>query len=223
MKRKKKEAKGRGTKSASPPTTRKKSTKAPKPYHHGDLRRTLVEAALELIREGPVENLSLRNLARKAGVTYAAPYHHFADKDALLAVVAEEGFRRLTATLQASVEKAGSDHSARLRALGEAYVQFAITHASHYSVMFRPELWERGEFKTLKSAGDSAFECLFNTVLAAVGEERAAEAHVVSLTAWSSVHGLALLWSEGALRYKLDISDPAPIIREVVRVLTRVV
>src|SRR5205809_439421 len=109
-------------------------------YHHGDLRRTLIDASLALVEEEGIGALSLREVARKAGVTHNAPYHHFPDRGALLAAIAEEGFGRLAQETAAARAAVPDDPLARLTACGQAYVRFAIASPAHFRVMFRPEL-----------------------------------------------------------------------------------
>src|SRR5437879_2813384 len=98
-----------------------------RPYHHGNLRQALVDAALELIEERGVSALTLREVARRVGVTHAAPQRHFADRAALVAAVAEEGFRGLGAHV-AVVRASARTPAQRLRALGVAYVEYALAH-----------------------------------------------------------------------------------------------
>ncbi len=108
-------------------------------YHHGDLRRTLIDAALRAVeRRGP-DAVTLRGVARDAGVSQAAPYNHFADKDALLAAVAAEAFQRFAAALDRAGAAASSPR-ARAAALGRAYVGFAHAHAALFRLMFGPAL-----------------------------------------------------------------------------------
>src|SRR5215218_3535844 len=116
-------------------TTDTSPSKDARPYHHGDLRRALLQAALEAIAEVGPAAVSLRDLARRAGVSHAAPAHHFGDKAGLLTAVATDGFRRLAATLGEAYEATGS-----FLEVGVAYVRFAVTHRAHFEVMFRPEL-----------------------------------------------------------------------------------
>src|SRR6266545_4828439 len=119
------------------PRSRRVSRKAS--YHHGDLRHALLESALAIVSEEGVRDVSLREVARRAGVTYAAPYHHFADKSALLAAVGAQGFEGLIEELERA--QARSENLERqLLAMSEAYLTFARTHPSHYRVMFLPEL-----------------------------------------------------------------------------------
>src|SRR5271154_4409043 len=105
--------------------------KAPDTYQHGDLKEALVQAGLQLLTEGGGEGLSLRAAALLAGVSHAAPYRHFADKDALVAAIAERGFRLLTRSMNDEVARAARAHvqvRARLRAAGAGYVRFALAH-----------------------------------------------------------------------------------------------
>jgi AcrR family transcriptional regulator len=115
-------------------TTDTSPTKDARPYHHGDLPRALLEAAVQAILEVGPAAVSLRDLARRARVSHAAPAHHFGDKAGLLTAVAADGFRRLAATLRETYEATGS-----FLELGVAYVRFAVTHRAHFEVMFRPE------------------------------------------------------------------------------------
>src|SRR3954465_4115916 len=106
-------------------------------YHHGDLRRELLDASIAVRAERGIEAMSLRDVARQAGVSPAAPYHHFASKDALLDAIAVDGFMQLAHVMIAAREAAGSEPTARLRAIGEAYVRFALERPAHFHVMFR--------------------------------------------------------------------------------------
>src|SRR5258706_14773603 len=109
-------------------------------YPHGNLRQGLVAAALELSGQRGVPALTLREVARRVGVTHAAPHRHFADRAALVAAVAEQGFRGLRAHMEAVRASAPARAvSQRLRALGVAYVQYALAHPAHLRVMFSPE------------------------------------------------------------------------------------
>src|SRR4051794_27635084 len=118
-------------------------SQAMKPYHHGDLQRALVDAAVALLAEGGAAAVTLREVARRAGVTHAAPYRHFADKAALLAAVAEEGFRALHDAVARAGAEAPDDPLARLAASGQAYLRFAMSHPAHYRVMFGPDVAAR--------------------------------------------------------------------------------
>jgi AcrR family transcriptional regulator len=167
-------------------------------YHHGDLRQAVLEASLRLIAEQGIESLSLREVARRAGVTHQAPYHHFADKGALLDALAEEGFGVLRDAMQAA--RAGlRDPAERLAACGKAYIEFALGHPAYFQVMFRPGR----ESKPIRGpAADQAYGVLVDAVRElrrAAGARGDPEAETVTL-AWSAVHGFASLWLDGASR-----------------------
>lgn len=170
-------------------------------YHHGDLRRALVEAALAIVaKEGPAA-LTLRAAARLAGVTQTAPYRHFADKEALLAAVAEDGMRRLVAWMR----RASAQHEApgpRMQALGVAYARFAAAHASEFRVMFGPLVADTTRYPSLREATDEAFGLLREGVEACQRAKvvREGDARSIALAAWSIVHGLASLVVDGQVR-----------------------
>ena len=172
--------------------TRKKTADKPH-YHHGDLRQALVDASLALIAEEGFGALSLREVARRAGVTHAAPYRHFADKEALLAAVAEEGFRAMTAGMHARMAR----HEApgeRLVACGVAYVLFAVEHPAHFRVMFGPHFTRPPPLAAPGGELDS-FGLLVSTLAQAqrAGEVREGDAQELALGCWSLVHGLSSL------------------------------
>jgi AcrR family transcriptional regulator len=107
-----------------------------RPYHHGHLRAALLDEAERTLREQGIDALSLRDLARQAGVSHAAPRRHFADRQALLDALAEAGFTRLGAEVRAAIDGAGKDYRARLRAAATAYVRFATADAALLQLMF---------------------------------------------------------------------------------------
>jgi AcrR family transcriptional regulator len=182
--------------------TASRTSRANPTYYDGDLRRDLLDAALELIdREGP-SAVSLREVARRLGVSHAAPANHFPDKAALFTAIAVEGFELLAAAITAAVDQAGPEAAAgqRLRAAGRAYTGFAVAHPAHFAVMWRRDLLHRDD-PALAAAGQATFELL----LAGVGDVQAqgwaagADPRTVAYLAWSVVHGLAALWLGGAL------------------------
>jgi AcrR family transcriptional regulator len=171
-------------------------------YHHGDLRRTLISTALALVEEQDVSVLTLREVARRAGVTHSAPYHHFPTKDALLAAVAEEGFRALYTEQLQAVAKAGSDPVQRMTALGIAYVRFAASHPGHFRVMYRSNLGGWVDYPEVLEAAQLSFVLLTSTVDETIRKGGLEGGHLVDLTlaAWCQVHGLATLWLDGPLK-----------------------
>ena len=170
-------------------------------YHHGDLRRALLDAALKLVRRGGTPALTLRAAARLAGVSQAAPYRHFADKQALLAAVAEEGFRAMTAAMRGAVSGHGDEPLLKFRALGLAYVEFACGHPAHFRVMFGPELADRSTHPSLADAAAEAFTLLVAAVAhcQTAGFAREGDPEELAVTAWSTVHGLSALIVNGQL------------------------
>ena len=192
-------------------------------YHHGDLRRTLLAAAVEAITESGPAALSLRDLARRAGVSHAAPTHHFGDKAGLLTALAAEGFDLLAGALTA----VPTDRDTFLE-VGVAYVRFAVEHRAHFEVMFRPDLYHADDPELVAARARSG-AALYGGVAAAARPPSAPAApgapagrpepgdgerdHVVreaGLAAWSLVHGFATLWLSGALPADLgDAPDAA--------------
>jgi AcrR family transcriptional regulator len=174
------------------------------PYHHGHLREALLAAALTLAEERGLQGVTLREVARQAGVSHAAPYHHFTDKAALVEALAVAGFERLTTALRAAVAGAPEDDLARLAATGSAYVRFALEQPAAFRIMFRPEL-RSGDVAPVDSpaitaAGRVAFEVLRTEVVRGqtAGLLRPDSPEELALTAWSVMHGLSTLIIDGA-------------------------
>ena len=157
----------------------------------------MLAAALDALAEGSTP--SLREVARRAGVSPAAVYHHFADKRALLVAVADEGFRGLHLALS---DPEGHDPEDRLRRMSEAYVRFAVAHPAHYQVMFDPELGNAAEPSTLEASAREAFEALVQA-MAPVFEGREAELVRRAVLAWALAHGAVQL-VVGGLTLQLD-------------------
>lgn len=172
-------------------------------YYGGDLRRDLLDTALELIaRDGP-SAVSLRALTRRLGVSHAAPANHFPDKAALFTAIAVEGFALLAEAIEDGVRQLGPDATAgqRFRAAGRAYTGFALAHPAHFAVMWQRDLLHQGD-PELVAAGDTTFELLLGSVRDIQSEGWAAgrDPQAVAYLAWSVVHGLAALWLGGSLQ-----------------------
>jgi AcrR family transcriptional regulator len=171
-------------------------------YHHGDLRRAIMDAALSMVREGGLPALSLREVARRAGVSSGAPYHHFANRDALLAAIATEGFAMLAAAMQAAMKRAEPSADAQLESLGAAYVAFAIAEPAHFRVMFAAApAGAREAFPELAAVGEPVYELLVEYVVRSQSEGLAPPGDPAPyvLTAWAVVHGAASLLLDGPL------------------------
>ena len=171
---------------------------APRPYHHGDLPRTLLDTAAELVVEDGVMSWSLREVARRAGVSHAAPAHHFGDKAGLIRALATEGFEELGAALAAADDDPGIPVIDRWRASALAYVTFATTRRGHFEVMFRTELFEIDD--DYVAAGFAAYGSLRRLVVEMLGDGApAGDLEDVTLMCWSMVHGLSTLANVGML------------------------
>lgn len=186
------------------------------PYHHGELRSAVLTAALEVIEESGTARLSLRDLARRAGVSHAAPAHHFGDKAGLLTAIATQGYDRL-----ADVLEAAADNDDPLLDMGVAYVGFATEHRAYFEVMFRPDLYDADD-PGMQAAAGRAETALAEGVGTKVGGGRGHSQEVAGVAAWSLVHGFATLWLAGALpgeRSQALGADPEVAARKVARVL----
>jgi AcrR family transcriptional regulator len=174
-------------------------------YHHGDLRRALLDAAVTSVAADGPSALSLRALATAAGVSHAAPLHHFKDKAGLFTAVATEGFDLLDQELTTVWRDTGDFLQTGIR-----YVHFALAHKGHFEVMFRPELLNNDDAE-LVDAKERAFALLQDPVAAGRhGAQAGVTAEAIrpaALASWSTVHGLATLLLSGNLP-GVDLSDP---------------
>ncbi len=192
-------------------------------YHHGDLRRALVAAALELLKEEGPDGLTLRAAARAAGVTHAATYRHFPSKDALLAAVAEEGFRSLERALRRSAA-AASGPAPRLAALAVAYVGFARRSPASFRLMLGPGAPSKAAYPPLEAAARATFAILVEAISAcqAEGLFRSAPPVRLATAAWATMHGLASLVADTrVMRLKFAELDPPTLTRMVMDDLAR--
>jgi AcrR family transcriptional regulator len=169
-------------------------------YHHGDLKRALTSAALSLVAEKGPKGFTLTEAARRAGVSAAAPYRHFADKAELLATVAEQGFRELHADLAAAANRA-SDPKDRVIELGRTYVHWALTHPDYYQVMFGTESL-KAQHPGLAAAAEQAFGELLDAITKCqqAGTAQGDDPLEIAAPLWSLVHGIASLGIGGDLR-----------------------
>jgi AcrR family transcriptional regulator len=161
-------------------------------YHHGHLKSALLDAGVTLIGEVGPEGFTIREVARRAGVSHNAPYRHFRDKDELLEAIAVEGFERLTAAMRKR-SLPGATAADRLRLCGCGYVEFALHWPQHFLVMF--DLSKRG------TVGENAFQTLLEFIVESQKEGALPEGdpHPLALMAWSLVHGIAKLAITGNL------------------------
>jgi AcrR family transcriptional regulator len=180
-----------------------RSGAAPAPYHHGDLRRVLIDTALTMLTEEGAWNFTLREVARRAGVSHAAPYNHFADKSALLAEVAALGFQTLRVQMEAAARRHPRSARQALVGIAGAYVRFGVEHPAHYRLMFGPELADKDRHPALHEAGDATFKALTSALEhgQAAHEIRPGPVREQALAAWSLVHGLTTLLIDQRLSF----------------------
>lgn len=172
-----------------------------KTYHHGDLRAALLVAAEAELEASGVEGFSLRKVARRAGVSHAAPAHHFGDVTGLLSALATEGYRRLLACQHAREENAPADALSQLKASGLGYVDFAMVHTALFRLVFTSTRLET-EDVDLSQAGEAAFSHLVDLVRAVSGRDALHDPEAMAEVSllWATMHGLGDLLSAGRLK-----------------------
>ena len=196
------------TKAAAQPVRRKKAE--PRPYHHGHLRDSLLDAAETLLARHGAHGVTMRDAARLAGVSHAAPYHHFPSLDDLLAAVAERGFVQLGDAV-AQVMAAG-DARQRLLGVAQTYVACASAHPARFRLMFGPLLATKDDRPALKAAAERAF----GFVLSAASAKDAEHSASLALAGWSLAHGLSHLLIDGALgKLSPGPKNPAKLARKL--------
>lgn len=179
-------------------------------YHHGDLRAVILAEAARLVAERGADRISLRELAREAGVSHAAPAHHFTDRRGLFTALATQGFELLAAAL---VE-------ARPRFLDAAlaYVRFAIEHPGHYAVMFDRSLVDASDSELVAAQAAAAAE--LSRGIASLRDPRAkADPDGAELAAWSLVHGFSMLWLNDAVDERVKGADPMRTVERIATIL----
>ncbi len=173
----------------------------PAPHdQHGDVRRLVLDAALDIITSSGAESLSMREVARRAGVSHQAPYHYFGDRSGIFAAISEEGFSALAGAFRDVQESTISAAKAGFI----AYLDFARSHVGHFRVMFRQDICGVQENEETAIAASSAFDELLQMVARTIGSSVDPKAaHTFAFTMWSHAHGLATLVIDGPLPNKL--------------------
>jgi AcrR family transcriptional regulator len=174
---------------------------APKPYHHGSLRNAVIAAAVAEVEAVGASGVSLREIARRAGVSHAAPMHHFGDKTGLFTAIAADGFR-MSAD---AIEPAARGPYGFLDG-GAAYVAWAVEHPGYFEVMYRPRLY-RTDDPDLVAAKDAAFAVLHGSAARLAAEWDLDDPEGLVLTGWSLCHGLATLLLAGNLDGRIPLTD----------------
>ncbi|VVS95242.1 whg domain [Desulfoluna spongiiphila] len=184
------------------PAMTKKNTDENTAYHHGNLRHRLIEVALEMIEEAGTAELTLRGIAKRAGVSHSAPYRHFSDKEALLVSVAREGVALMLSEINHRLERAKGDPLARFMVCGLAYIDFAIAHPAHFRVMFSSPRKGVPMPEDLKPESTPFFHLFIDEITECwkQGILKGESPYSIALSAWSTVHGFSLLVIDGHLQ-----------------------
>jgi len=193
-----------------------------KPYHHGDLRRALLDEAIRTIQTQGVERLTLRTVGARLGVSRSALYRHFADKQSLLATVGKEGFRKLRQALADAWEENGHGR-AGFDAMHRAYLQFAVAHPSHYRVMFGGFIESAAKDDHFISEARGAFQVLVDALVEQqnAGDIRRDDPVLMARFVWALVHGTAMLFINGQLPEPAQREALEPYIAERIYVSIR--
>jgi len=191
------------------------------PYHHGDLREVLLEKAVEVIQEDGIGALSLRAVARRAGVSHGAPAHHFPDKAGLLTALATRSMERFSEALSEAAREAGDSALDRLRAIGRAYVRFAAQNPAYFRIVTRFELIH-GDDAEFAASYQVIFDMVKDAVCAAQREgwSRSMDPMALVIACWSAVHGLSNLYLDGVLEDRVGPIDLETAAAQVVAVVT---
>src|SRR3954447_16868300 len=182
--------------------SRRRAIRAPaaKPYHHGDLRRVLIDAALQLVGEGGAERLSVREAARRAGVSPGAPFRHFPSRDALMQAVAEEAQRRFRAEIEAALAAApAGDPLARFRCLGLAYLRWAMHNPTHFEIISSRRFFGHDRAAAVSRDNAELIELTERTLAEAfaAGQLRRADLKQVQIAGRALVYGFARMNIDG--------------------------
>jgi AcrR family transcriptional regulator len=161
-------------------------------YHHGDLRNALISIATELLAEGGLHALSLRKMAQRAGVSHNAPYMHFADKEAVLVAIAEEGFRLLSVEVESAISQVSTTRL-QLIAVSSAYVNFALNYPDRVQLMFCP--YDEEKYPSLLESSQASLHRLFELVKTGQENRELISGNTQNMTKaiWAMVHGVATL------------------------------
>ncbi|HMM13471.1 MAG TPA: TetR/AcrR family transcriptional regulator [Parvibaculum sp.] len=187
--------------------------KAPNAYHHGDLREALIDAATREIESNGAEAVSFSALAKTLGVSQAAPYRHFADREALLAAVATRAFRTFGSSFRKTVARRSS--KSRLARIAHAYLDFGLSHVELYRLMYASRLIERAPVGSeLYTAADANFDLVLEAIDPALDDLTRRR---FALRFWTSLHGVVMLAEKGLLPPKIRKISIADVLDDLVR------
>jgi len=184
---------------AAKPRRRASRASTPKPYHHGDLRRVLIDAALRLVGEGGAEAVSVREAARRAGVSPGAPFRHFPSRDALMQAVAEEAQRRFRAEIEAALAEAPGDPLGRFRCLGLAYLRWAMRNPTHFEIISSRRFFDHDRAAAISRDNAELIELTERTLAEAfaAGQLRPVDLKRVQIAGRALVYGFARMNIDG--------------------------
>ncbi|MEM8857291.1 MAG: TetR/AcrR family transcriptional regulator [Chloroflexota bacterium] len=187
-----------------------KSSNQKKSYHHGNLRDALIKTGISLLEEENAREITLRKVAKRAGVSHAAPYRHFEDKLALLSAIAEHGFRELAAEMQKAIDEHSGNHRRQIISIGQRYVAFAQQHPAQLTLMFS-DLLSQGGDEGLHEAAGGTYQILEQSIINAQshGTLKPDDPQKVGNAFWATVHGLAMLTKEGLMIHEGQELDEA--------------
>ncbi|MFC1996407.1 TetR/AcrR family transcriptional regulator [Chloroflexota bacterium] len=172
-----------------------------KTYHHGDLKNALIQAGIEILSDEGVKGLSLRQVAKRAGVSHTAPYAHFADKQALVAAISTEGYRRLYAQLSLLDQEYASDPLGKLVEVAWSYIQFAVNDPAHFKITFSGVIEKEKDYPSFIEISQQSFNFIIDMVAdcQAEGILRPGPTDLIAVHIWGAIHGLATLLIEDQL------------------------
>lgn len=190
-----------------------------------DLRQEVLKASLALIEEGGLDRLSMREVARKAGVSHQAPYYYFGDREAILAAVAGEGFEKLGRALVRAAAKDDLEPVESVEAMGRAYVEFALRNPGYFQAMFRADAVPLDRYPDARKREDEAFGKLVEGIDQTFANQPAEVRRAIGIACWALVHGLATLILEGSLARKLRApkAEQKQLAEEVIGTFTRLI
>lgn len=201
-------------------TFRVKTNRRRKAGPAGNVRLALLEATGQIIHEHGIGFVSLREVARRAKVSHAAPAHYFRNKSGLFSAFAAQGFELMAKGVLEAVARAGAvDGPASLEAVGAGYVRFAVGNPEHFTIMFRPATTLEVDDPEFLMAREAAYGVLTNTVqrCAREGYLDGVEPELAATAAWSIVHGLAALWLSGRLGERIEEKDAGRLAQRVAK------
>lgn len=164
-----------------------------------DVRTSILEASIALMNEGGLGSLSMREVARRAGVSHQAPYHYFTDREAILAELAGDGFDRLYDYMASAIGLARNKIADKNRAMGEAYIRFALNNPEVFRLMFRCEMVDLKRYPHAKVKADRCFQLVATTLGVTLTDDKTDPNMTPVIASWSMAHGLATLMLEGKL------------------------